>query len=209
MKPKLTFGRYIIALLLTVTACATILATNISKMNTDMSEQNSVLKRQLDALEAKTENIAQYKTQIDTISAEISSLRHDVERKADKPNRGDERPHYDLSSAERDLVERVVMAESEDEPYIGQMLVCQCILNACRLNNKRPAAIIKQYAYATRRPNPSESVIKAVSAVFDKGEIVTDEPIIYFYAPALVDSAFHERQRFVTEVNGHRFFAED
>jgi spore germination cell wall hydrolase CwlJ-like protein len=132
-----------------------------------------------------------------------------VERKADKPNRGDERPHYDLSSAERDLVERVVMAESEDEPYIGQMLVCQCILNACRLNNKRPAAIIKQYAYATRRPNPSESVIKAVSAVFDKGEIVTDEPIIYFYAPALVDSAFHERQRFVTEVNGHRFFAED
>jgi spore germination cell wall hydrolase CwlJ-like protein len=208
MKPKLTFSKYIIALLLTVTACATILATNISKMNTDMSEQNSVLKRQLDALEAKTENIAQYKTQIDTLSAEISSLRHDVERKADKPGRGGERPCYELSAEERDLIERVVMAEAEDEPYIGQMLVCQCILNACRLNNKRPKAIIKQYAYATRRPEPSESIRKAVEAVFDKGETVTDEPIIYFYAPALVKSAFHERQRFVTEVGGHRFFCE-
>jgi spore germination cell wall hydrolase CwlJ-like protein len=100
------------------------------------------------------------------------------------------------------------MAEAEDEPYTGKILVCQCILNACHLNNKRPAEIIKQYAYAKRRPEPSKSVIQAVAAVFDRGETVTDEQIIYFYAPALVESAFHERQRFILEVGGHRFFAE-
>ena len=167
----------------------------------DLTQQNEALKQEIAELIAKSAAVKAF--------IEAAEPEQQPEPTEDKPNRGDERPHYDLSSAERDLVERVVMAESEDEPYIGQMLVCQCILNACRLNNKRPAAIIKQYVYATRRPEPSESVRDAVAAVFDKGETVTDEPVIYFYAPALVESAFHERQRFVVEVAGHRFFAEE
>jgi spore germination cell wall hydrolase CwlJ-like protein len=170
--------------------------------------ENKVLKWQMEALENESAKMAGYKTQLDTLSAEISSLRQELDSKQDKADRGGERPCYELSAAERDLVERVAMAEAEDEPYTGKMLVCQCILNACRLNNKRPAAIIKQYAYAKRRPNPSKSVKEAVAAVFDRGETVTDEQIIYFYAPALVESAFHERQRFIVEVGGHRFFAE-
>ena len=44
--------------------------------------------------------------------------------------------------------------------------------------------------------------------MFDRGETVVDEPILYFYNPALVTSAFHESQIFVIEEGGHRFFAE-
>ena len=44
--------------------------------------------------------------------------------------------------------------------------------------------------------------------MFDRGETVVDEPILYFYNPALVTSDFHESQIFVIEEGGHRFFAE-
>lgn len=47
-----------------------------------------------------------------------------------------------------------------------------------------------------------------VAAVFDRGETVVDEPILYFYNPALVTSDFHESQIFVIEEGGHRFFTE-
>jgi len=211
MKPKLTVGEYILTLLLTVSLCVVLYLSSVQNRH----EWESILPElELASVTSQghinklTQDNAELSAQISTLSAEISSLRQEVEHKQDKPDRGGERPQYELSVAERDLVERVVMAEAEDEPYIGKLLVCQCILNACRLNNKRPAEIIKQYAYATRRPEPSESVKEAVAAVFDKGETVTDEPVIYFYAPALIKSAFHERQRFVVEVGGHRFFAE-
>ena len=171
--------------------------TEMQRKIAELTEQNEALKNV--EITAPTETTAPTVTAIPT--AEPTT--------ADKPDRGGDRPHYELSAEERDLVERVVMAEAEDEPYKGQMLVCQCIMNACRLNNKRPAAVIKQYVYATRRPEPSESVRDAVAAVFDKGETVTEEPVIYFYAPALVESAFHERQRFVLREGNHRFFAEE
>ena len=54
----------------------------------------------------------------------------------------------------------------------------------------------------------SACVKDAVAAVFDRGETVVDEPILYFYNPALVTSDFHESQIFVIEEGGHRFFAE-
>lgn len=92
---------------------------------------------------------------------------------------------YPLTDAERDVVERVVMAEAGGESFEGQMLVAQCILNAAE----------------KRGVDPSE-------AVFDRGETVVDEPILYFYNPALVTSDFHESQIFVIEEGGHRFFAE-
>ena len=86
---------------------------------------------------------------------------------------------YPLTDAERDVVERVVMAEAGGESFEGQMLVA-----------------------------PTQRVKDAVAAVFDRGETVVDEPTLYFYNPALVTSDFHESQIFVIEEGGHRFFAE-
>ena len=115
---------------------------------------------------------------------------------------------YALTAAERDTVERVVMAEAGAEPYEGQIAVAQCILNACERENMRPDEIVVEYQYTDVRPEPTDEVKAAVSAVFDNGETVTDAEILYFYAPALCESEWHETQEYVMTVGGHRFFEE-
>ena len=115
---------------------------------------------------------------------------------------------FELTDEERTLIEQVVSAESRGEPYDGQVAVAQCILNACLKDNIRPAAVLKKYHYTTARVEPTGSVRRAVAAVFDRGEGVTDEPIIYFYNPNLCESEFHESQTFVIEIQNHRFFKE-
>lgn len=110
---------------------------------------------------------------------------------------------YPLTDAER-----VVMAEAGGESFEGQMLVAQCILNAAEKRGVDPSEAVVLYSYTKSRPDPTQRVKDAVAAVFDRGETVVDEPILYFYNPALVTSDFHESQIFVIEEGGHRFFAE-
>lgn len=162
----------------------------LTKQICELQAENSELK--------KTEAVI--KDLINTQSDSINSER-------DKNNRGGDRElRYKLTSAERKLIERVVMAEAGGEIYEGQMLVAQCILDACEIDGIRPAEAVKKYAYARSRPEPSGSVSKAVTSVFDLGETVVDEPVLYFYAPGRVKSQFHESQQFVCQVGGHRFF---
>lgn len=113
-----------------------------------------------------------------------------------------------VEPTERDVVERVVMAEAGGESFEGQMLVAQCILNAAEKHGVDPSEAVVLYSYTKSRPDPTQRVKDAVAAVFDRGETVVDEPILYFYNPALVTSDFHESQIFVIEEGGHRFFAE-
>lgn len=113
-----------------------------------------------------------------------------------------------LSASERDTVERVVMAEAGGESFAGQMLVAQCILNAAEKEGVQPSEAVEIYSYTSNRPDPTQSVKDAVAAVFDRGEVAIDAPVMYFYNPALVTSDWHESQIFVAEVGGHRFFAE-
>ena len=115
---------------------------------------------------------------------------------------------FKLTAEERTLIEQVVSAESRGEPYDGQVAVAQCILNACLKDDIRPEAVLKKYHYTTARVEPTSSVRAAVAAVFDRGEGVTDEPIIYFYNPAIGCGDFHETQIFVIEIKNHRFFKE-
>ena len=198
---------YINALLLIVLICISI----------EIRHQTAL--QRIDALTAENaalqQDIAILQSTADKQDREIGQLAKEIEQlkaqqteppEIQKISRSADRPRYSLTEAERDLIERVVMAEAGGESYKGQMLVAQCVLNACILDNIRPAEAIRKYAYAKSRPEPSESVKQAVSAVFDKGEQVTDEPIVYFYAPALVRSEFHESQIFAIEEGGHRFF---
>ena len=46
---------------------------------------------------------------------------------------------------------------------------------------------------------------QAVSFIFNGGYAVKHR-ILYFYAPAFVNSEWHETQKFVVEHGGHRFF---
>ena len=116
---------------------------------------------------------------------------------------------YALTDAERDIVERVVMAEAEGEGFDGQRLVAQCILNTAEAMDMRPdEVVLAPNQYASPAAEASQEVKDAVSAVFDHGDMVTDEPIRWFYAPRYVYSAWHESKEFVLEHGGHRFFKE-
>lgn len=116
--------------------------------------------------------------------------------------------YYYITDEERALIEQVVSAESRGEPFEGQVAVAQCILNACLKEKAGPAEVIKKYKYTKKRVEPTDSVKLAVSKVFDYGEMITDEPIIYFYNPSLVTSEFHESQTFVIQIANHKFFKE-
>lgn len=120
----------------------------------------------------------------------------------------EEKPVFYLSDYERQVVECLVMGESGAEPYDGQVLVAQCILNACLKDGLQPSQVRKQYGYYGWHNNPSESVKDAVSAVFDDGYKITEELILYFYAPKYSSGRWHETQCFVIELGGHRFFSE-
>lgn len=112
-----------------------------------------------------------------------------------------------LDDYERWVVECMVMGEAGGESYEGQVLVAQCILNACELDGLNPSEVMVEFQYSGWNDYPSESVKKAVSAVFDEGYKITDEPILYFYSPSLCDSEWHETQKFVISEGSHRFFA--
>lgn len=117
-------------------------------------------------------------------------------------------PYYPLTADERTMLEQLVEAEAGGEDYIGKILVAQCIINACHKTNLRPAEAAEQYRYTSRRPYQSAEAVDAVRLVFDLGYVIEAEPIMYFYAPALCSSAWHESQPFVLEHGCHRFFKE-
>lgn len=116
--------------------------------------------------------------------------------------------YYTLTDEERDLVERVVMAEAGAEAYVGQQAVAQCILNASELQGIRPGEVVEVLKYTKARPEPTAQVKDAVAAIFDDGATVFDRDVIYFYAPALVTSDWHESQVYVTTIGCHKFFKE-
>lgn len=118
-------------------------------------------------------------------------------------------PYYPLTDEDRRLVELVVTAESVDQPFEGQMAVAQCILNTAIARDQTPGEVVTapdQYAAPADPAWVTASVQEAVAFVFDHGRFVTDEPIRYFYAPALCYSAWHESLEHVITIEDHKFF---
>lgn len=128
---------------------------------------------------------------------------------------------YPLSNEERYLVESIVAGEAGSEPYWGKIAVANCILNACLKDNIRPEEVQSKYKYsgykdieefeiecieAYGNTDLADEIRKAVSQVFDDGEILNNE-ILWFYAPKYSSGKWHESQKFVIEIGGHRFFA--
>ena len=115
---------------------------------------------------------------------------------------------YDITDAERWEIASAVTAEAEGEPFAGKVAVAQCILQACEDDEIRPTEALTSYGYSKKRPEPTGEALEAVQAVFDHGDIVTSEPIKFYYAPALTQSSWHESQEYVLTINNHKFFKE-
>lgn len=151
-----------------------------------------------DTTENTTEKHIQDTTEPSTTQTPTTTTKPSTESKSE----------FYLSDYERSVVECIVMGEAGGETHEGQVLVAQCLLNACLKENLQPSEIRRRYQYSGWNSNPSESVKNAVSAVFDDGYKATGEFILYFYSTKYGQGQWHETQKFVCEVGDHRFFAE-
>lgn len=114
---------------------------------------------------------------------------------------------YELTEAERMAVECAVMCEAGGEGPEGQMMVAQSILDGTLRNDYDVFDTIYKYQiHSTSYSNVTDEVRESVSRVFDDGQRVTEEKTDLWYNPALVESAWHEQQQYVTTVGSHRFF---
>lgn len=112
---------------------------------------------------------------------------------------------------ERELLERIVMGEAGGEGFLGQALVAQCIRDAIvykGIDSVQDVIIELKYSGSLNK-KPTEEVKQAVSYIFDEGKNAVQHRILYFYAPKIVKSKFHESQNYIYSHKGHKFFDEN
>ncbi|MDD5934504.1 MAG: hypothetical protein PUC65_02900 [Clostridiales bacterium] len=113
-----------------------------------------------------------------------------------------------ITGKNRELLEALVYGEAGGEGFIGQCLVAQAIRDTMiEENEKSVKKIIRMYQYAGKTCNGTSQEVKdAVKFIFDDGGYAVQHRIVFFYAPKICRSKFHEKQKFVIEWKGHRFF---
>ena len=111
------------------------------------------------------------------------------------------------------FIESVVAGECAYEPYEGKLAVAQCYFDAMVKDGLTAREVKEVYQYDGWNPdldkqNPKMyiEVMDAVHDIFDMGQFVTDKPILFFYAPSLCDSPWHESQNYAMTIGGHKFF---
>lgn len=123
---------------------------------------------------------------------------------------------FNLSDDWRLYIECMVAGEVGGEPYDAMLAVAQCIYNAMLKHDYTPEEVRINYQYAgwksmdvlaAESTDAADNVRRAVSQIFDDEDFITDEPILYFYAPAYGRSDWHEAQKFIFEIGATKFFA--
>ncbi len=122
-------------------------------------------------------------------------------------------PFFNLTDADRKTIQYIVAGEAKGEPMEGKMAVAQCILHGMVKSNWSAERVRIEYQYSgwddeleNVNPEAWAEVVEAVSRVFDDGELISDKPILYFYAPDITSSSWHESLNHAVTIEGHKFF---
>lgn len=122
-------------------------------------------------------------------------------------------PFFNLTKAERKTIQYIVAGEAKGEPMEGKMAVAQCILHGMVKSGWSAERVRIEYQYSgwddeleNTNPEAWDEVVEAVSRVFDDGELISDKPILYFYASDITSSSWHESLNHAVTIEGHRFF---
>lgn len=125
-------------------------------------------------------------------------------------------PPFHLTEYETWFVECVVAGEAGGEPYEGKLAVAQCYFDAMVKSGLSAREVQKAYRYVAWNDQLDKQdrkmyieVMDAVHDIFDMGQFVTEKPILFFYAPSLCDSPWHESQNYAMTIGGHKFFYAD
>ena len=122
-------------------------------------------------------------------------------------------PFFNLTETDRKTIQYIVAGEAKGEPMEGKMAVAQCILHGMVKSGWSAERVRIEYKYSgwddeleNANPEAWAEVVEAVSRVFDDGELISDKPILYFYAPNVVSSSWHESLNHAITIGGHKFF---
>ena len=122
-------------------------------------------------------------------------------------------PFFNLTETDRKTIQYIVAGEAKGEPMEGKMAVAQCILHGMVKSDWSAERVRIEYQYSgwddeleNANPEAWGEVVKAVSRVFDDGELISDKPILYFYAPDITSSSWHESLNHAVTIGGHKFF---
>ena len=122
-------------------------------------------------------------------------------------------PFFNLTKAERKTIQYIVAGEAKGESMEGKMAVAQCILHGMVKSGWSAERVRIEYQYSgwddeleNTNPEAWAEVVEAVSRVFDDGELISDKPILYFYAPDITSSSWHESLNHAVTIGGHKFF---
>ena len=113
---------------------------------------------------------------------------------------------YAITEDDRETLEHIVEGEAGGESYEGKLWVATCLRNAMEKDDLSAEQVRIDYQYAGWSEKVSEYTKNAVKEVFVFGNKMHDS-VLWFYAPEWCESEWHESQRFVAEIGGHRFFA--
>ena len=122
-------------------------------------------------------------------------------------------PFFNLTETDRKTIQYIVAGEAKGEPMEGKMAVAQCILHGMVKSGWSAERVRIEYQYSgwddeleNANPEAWAEVVEAGSRVFDDGELISDKPILYFYAPNVVSSSWHESLNHAVTIGGHKFF---
>ena len=113
---------------------------------------------------------------------------------------------YDMTQEDKITLERIVEGEAGGESFEGKCWVATCLRNAMEKDDLTAEQVRVSYQYSGWKENVSEETERAVAEVFECGN-KTHDSVLWFYSPKWCDSEWHESQRVVEEIGGHRFFA--
>lgn len=150
----------------------------------------------------------QLESQISPVEVTDSSYSEEnakEERVFDQENKSAEIGYFS-NNAERELIERVVAAESRGEPFEGQIAVAQTIKDRSDLWGMTPVEVVSkpnQYAKPYYGEIPVE-VADAVSLVFEQGYRAFEEPVTHFHSGA--EPYWAESKVNRGSLGNHRFY---
>jgi len=148
----------------------------------------------------------QLESQISPIEVEIDDSGEVILPDEQTPDEATETQSLLQTEAEREMIERVVMAEAMGEPFEGQVAVAQTILDRAVLWDMTPVEVISQNSqYADMYPGEgSQSVKDAVAAVFDQGHRAFEDPVTHFHSGS--EPYWAEVKTSRGQIGGHKFY---
>lgn len=120
----------------------------------------------------------------------------------------------EMNDDDIEMLERIVMAESGGEPYLGQIAVANVVLN--RVKSKSYPSTLKGVVFqkfqfspvkngVIRGQSPNESVKKAVAEALN-GRMIVSEDTLYFVNPVLATDQTVPRTKTPVKVIGNHTF---